>query len=788
MDTTGKTYCNTHYRHLRLLFFVHAGVEPNFLIDLFTDNYQLWGGRYNPVIPVYNDTISPLFRQDLDAFDPDIVFYTVAVGVERAKRFCRNIHPREFIQLPYDGHYNLPGVYAHHLLPEGQRQYLRLLKPFSLVYFNNHENGPVNSFYNLSFGIGNRYVEDIALAQGYRAHELDVNDLAGTNQYLARERPFYNVLLSELQVEIKLLSPTNPFEMHRSELVIYDEQNAFEDLVYFWNRQLYQRPETRIRQIIASSAQIALLLAADGFGPLLQSIASDGPVFLTSLSLSTEQLEEQMASLRATCPGVGFRIIDDTTFPRTQQAESYPYQRAIAREKQVLLGKKDYLRLPAPVWKPEAPPVRGTYVYDLEFYKEGEHTVNWLKLPYGTITNFLLANHSSRVNKDHHVSYYLNTETPGLDINVPTAAEIFQTRLRTRMVDGEIVHTSVEYLQPSDAGLKLSAFVNLFDQRLSAASEFINEKFWIDLVLGESTGNIKKSFEFHRTMETPDGPVDERFHEKVPKSNIFNFDGIFSYEDLRAERKLIYLENREGIRAWLQEHGQQTDDDELLRFINQSQTEDFSMHIDPDLQYLVDRDALFIGMKVKCRNCGTNAWYPLAELKNKFPCKGCLQTVIPVIQSHLYYRFNDAVYNNISSDPVKRAKSYHGNYIVLRTLSALSRGGAGFQSFHWSTSMDVGIRSGQSVTPTDIDLLMLQNGLLILGEAKANATLFTRDQLTKLKLMAETFRPDKVILAYMEGNLPAERITALTAELKEMKCELIIHQVSPPQYFFGRIR
>jgi len=788
MDTIGKTFCNTHCRHLRLLFFVDTNVTHGFLSKLFLDNYQLWGGRYNPIIPVNNGTLSAIYRDDLESFDPDIVFFTEAVGAEQAKMFCSKLHPREFIQLDNNGRYNLPGVYAHNLLPAGQREFLRLLKPFSLVYSNQQEDVPITSFYNLSFGIGNRYVEDIALAQGYRTQELRLDNIAGTNQYLTQHRPFFNVLLAEQHAEITLLSPNNDFEFHRFELIVFDEQNAFDDMTYFWNRQLYQRPESRIRQIIASPAQIALLIAAGDFGSLLISLAVDGPVFLSSMSLSNEQMEEQLQVLRASCPGVGFRRIDDTTYPRTLRAESYPYQRAIKKEKHVMLGRKDYLRLPAPAWKQEAPPVKGIYVYDIEFYEEGEHTINWLKLPYSTVTNFLFVNHSSRVNKNHFASFYLDIGTPGLDVNVPSASEIFQTRLRSRIAHGDIVHTGVEYLRPSDAGMKLSAFARLFDNSLNIVSEFINEKFWVDIALGQSTGNARKSFEFRRSIETPDGPVEERFHEKVPKSNIYNYDGIFSYADLQAERKLIYLEQSEGLKALLQEHGQQTTDDELLQFIKHAITEDFSMHIDPDMQYLVNRDAMFIGMKVKCHNCGSNVWYPLADLKNKFQCKGCLQVVVPAIQSHLYYRFNDAIYNNISSDPVKRAKTYHGNYIVMRTLSAFSSGAGGFQSFQWSPCMDVGIRSNNMITSTDIDLLMLQNGLLILGEAKADASLFTRDQLNKLKLMAETFRPDKVILAYQDGTLPAARIETLTADFKTINCDLIVHRVSAPQYFFGRVR
>jgi len=61
MKLQGKTFCDTHYRHFRLMFLVDHEVTAKFLIELFMDNYQLWGGRYNPVIPVHNKKLSPYY-------------------------------------------------------------------------------------------------------------------------------------------------------------------------------------------------------------------------------------------------------------------------------------------------------------------------------------------------------------------------------------------------------------------------------------------------------------------------------------------------------------------------------------------------------------------------------------------------------------------------------------------------------------------------------------------------------------------------------------------------------
>ena len=88
---------------------------------------------------------------------------------------------------------------------------------------------------------------------------------------------------------------------------------------------------------------------------------------------------------------------------------------------------------------------------------------------------------------------------------------------------------------------------------------------------------------------------------------------------------------------------------------------------------------------------------------------------------------------------------------------------------------------------TDIDLLMIQNGELIIGEAKANTSGFNKKQFEQLSLIANAIRPDKIILAYKDGDLPIERVENLKAELYKINCELITHRIYESHYWFGRL-
>jgi len=788
MQTNFNFFCDTRLRHFRLLFLVDYSVDVSFLENLIYANYQLWGGRYNPIIPVKDGKISAFYSQLLATSDPDIIYYTARIGEDTAKKLCQRKQAKEIKVLDPNGRNNFPGVYSHHLIAEAHKVFLSHLKQFSLVYFDQHEKYPQSSFYNLSFGIGNQYIENIQLTQGVKKHTLDVSDISSTNLKLVEINPFYNCLLCQLNANFLYLRPTNDWEFNCLELIVYDDENHFEDMVYFWNRGLSQQPGADILQLIVSKSQLALLRNHDSFGNLLKSVARDNSIFLHSLSLGANELENIRSGLSSSYNYISFKVHKSRSYPQVMNAEWMPISKKAKKNRHLLLGGKNFLNLPHPSWQGLSNLFRGNYIYDIEFFSENNGRPNYLKFPFGTVPHFVLGVTDARVERRNHISIFVNEEIERVNILTPEPSKVFQSRLNTRTEFGVLIDNPIRGLRPSDAGLKLTSFTRLFNQDLLACRELLIERFWVDLLLGKSTAPNKKTFNFRRTVKIEGVDTDQEFSIKVPASNIYNNDGSFCYLDLISERRLAYLENAEQVREFLKEYMQPFDDDSVIKFIDQSISEDLEQYIDPELQSLIQKDALFIGMKVKCRHCGSNSFYLLAELAHKMSCKGCLQEVTPSIKAQLYYRFNDVLYNNTSSDPVKRSKNYHGNFVVLRTLAYFSERGENFESFNWAPSMDVGIKLGNRWKGTDIDIAMICNGKLVIGEAKATASDFNASQFEQLKVMVEAFVPDCLILAYQNGSVNEQRLQDLRVFASGFNCEVILHHVEDPNYHFGRIR
>lgn len=62
-------------RRRRVAFLVSTDdLPPELLDDLFAYNYERWGGRYNPIIPIAGGIISDSYWKLLSFTDPDIVY------------------------------------------------------------------------------------------------------------------------------------------------------------------------------------------------------------------------------------------------------------------------------------------------------------------------------------------------------------------------------------------------------------------------------------------------------------------------------------------------------------------------------------------------------------------------------------------------------------------------------------------------------------------------------------------------------------------------------------------
>ncbi|WP_158798234.1 hypothetical protein [Pedobacter sp. L105] len=202
----------------------------------------------------------------------------------------------------------------------------------------------------------------------------------------------------------------------------------------------------------------------------------------------------------------------------------------------------------------------------------------------------------------------------------------------------------------------------------------------------------------------------------------------------------------------------------------------------------VNSEAIFIGLKVKCKNCGSNLWYPLKELNHQTTCRGCSFGITPEAESPFYYKVNDTILNNLMSDPIRRKKAYGGNYAVLKVLDQLRDPHLDQMptAFGYCASLDIYLDQG-NFRQTDLDIIAIQDGKLIVGEAKMSASDFDNKQIKQLIWIGNEIRPDVVLLAYKDGNLNEQVLDQIRQGIIHSHIEVREMRVSNSQFQFGAL-
>jgi hypothetical protein len=187
-------------------------------------------------------------------------------------------------------------------------------------------------------------------------------------------------------------------------------------------------------------------------------------------------------------------------------------------------------------------------------------------------------------------------------------------------------------------------------------------------------------------------------------------------------------------------------------------------------------------MKVKCWQCGSNKWYSLTELQDKLPCKGCNSEIIPNLESKIYYKLSDTIINNLLSDQLKNHKQFDGNYVVLKTLLHLKNDSENSgNSFIWAPCLDFKGKEGENSLVSDLDIVVIQNGNLIIGEAKSNSSDFNSKVKKNIIWAGNNLMPDRIILSCQTGNL-GKVVEDINAGLTYRNCKVISYITSRPWY------
>jgi hypothetical protein len=802
LKSVPKTHAFVMPRHRRYLFLIDSKEPSELIMKLIRDNYKLWGGRFNPFVPVYEQEIPEGYQPVIKHCDPDFIYYSPGVDINAVKQQLTHCHPKEYLPLREDGMNNFSGVFSGYMLAEENHSIYYFFRNRSFMHTTPSVDKSVPNVYKLSFGFQPRYIDQGMAITGYKSLEINNDNIRDINRIMCEELPSLTSMLCELKSDPRLFDPENDWDANKFELIIYNPENAFEDLLYFWNRRLFQyKGQRRLNQLIATAQEIRELIMDDHFEVSLTTMMS-AEVYVVSGSCPPEELDELVAEIRPHFTRLRISTHVKSEFP-------YPVIRPVTTDysvkytvKQVLNDVKDYLQFPSP-FSSNYLPADSSYMMDVSLVLQKDHQENELKLPFKTSTTFITRT-PGRIDKNNRISLVIDRHEPGSDFYIPSGPELISMRLSYLVQDETSQRISIGGSQPSPAGLKLTSFVNLFSENWHEIDYYMSDPFWHNLIkqvtyfgktdsisllspeMKEENQDVAKSSAEHYSIHVP--VKDKSHYEKLNKSNIAELKGIFCNKDLSNELTRYYFRHREALRKKLSRHVETTDPQVLRDIIYNSVRADMLNPINSSLQYFLSVGILFLGMRVKCKHCGSHEWYTLKMLDNRMECKGCLNIISPSVTSELYYKFNDVIVNNVKSFSKPNGEESEGNYIVLRTLAYFhERDSSRIRSFIYGPCLDITIEYMGKLVATDIDLIFIQDGKLTIGEAKVLTTDFNKKVINNMIQIANLVRPDRIMLAYQKGPDIESKLKQIKAALENPDCEVVSFKIPGLFHKTGRI-
>lgn len=721
-------------RHRRYVFFVGSDIDFDNLNWLILKNQSFWGGRYNPIIPVENGIISEGYKEILKYYDPDIVFYDQKVGPQMIKDLGF-FNPEQYCLLDYSKvNQELTGVNVYHLLSwfPSNRKVMHLSEDWP---------DPVKSasFYELNFGLSrNIYYDEVQMSSQHSQLFLSKLALANLSQVIVEKKPINMAYLCRLNVNTKLLRSLGRTIVGDFEIVISDGEDQTKALFYYWNRGLYEHKSI----IFITTEQLKEMEGKTSFGKILYNFKGSEHIKVVSNSLNRAQIETVIEKfLKPIAYKSNFRYYDISSFPYevTDDNGISPSEYGEQVTTQAIVTERGIVHVPKLSFGNVNKNFEQCYALDLNISKDDEFNTVKTLFPLTAESRFIVKSMPGRVRLNRNLSLFYNSQqnTTGIfKISIPSFEKLVSELICTPRIHGEITRNKIIYTSPHDSSNKLKAFLDIFNGNLSDIFDYFNEKYWVDI------------FDELCISEKAAGDTITFSQLYIKAINAFEAEGI------------PFVDRQDGL----------INKDNLSLGLKQALTE------------LSEYKVFLKGVKLKCNNCSSIFWYPINDVGEEVKCRGCLETFSLPIEPEFAYKLNNLVRNNIFST----SESRDGNLTVIRVLAVLS---AKSLSFQYSPQLNLYDDPSINKPFTDLDIVAMQDGRFVIGEAKYNSKLFSEDSNKSLKSLAEIaqiIHPDKIILACSvdEHNKLEKAKTSLEGYLykKPVQPEIEIIKLHEPDY------
>jgi len=765
-------------RPLRIAFLINPKKDEIIQIQLVIEyNIHKWGGRYNPIIFTDGKVIKDNWWKFLSDVDPDIILSLLPLETDLIQRIDDFLSPIS-LKMPDQEIKDYKNYYIkcdYHGLSIEQSEYnLNELYHSKLVLLDTDgmEDLILKQFIDVNFS---------SFRNKRSIYEMDKNR---KNIIKISSRESLNDALLKISVNNDFVFPIQFCSIpHNLKGTKFKDADQFftvvigdspKDIVYNWNSilSLTRYSNRSLNSIwlpkeIASSKELE-----DGLYELFKNLSNrqnfSGVCRIKFVSHSITQSKLKEIAKKITKNSISKTVIvyDEIKLPQFEKNSNFvsitrdmvPYQ---------VTGDKVQINISSPKVE-KGFMLSESWVADIfiqfhpERYPNFQGRTLWWKLPKHNILAYRLFNGSSRICANGFPSVLLTREVRNLKINLLNDSEIFRILLTNENkpfskedARYSLNHRRLSYIQPSSTGKFMSGFINLFGD-LFITKQYIEIGYWRHMFDILSNINQKK--------------VKEEIYNSIEKkceSFIKNKDGISWLTDLvlKKSRKIVDL-NKEIPFSDFKEEAKK----EFEEFISDDKNknlgytdENFVEDMKETLKELIELGIIQIGIRPQCPKCGLSQFYHIDEIHQNIICKGCRFEFNITPEEKWFYKLNSLIrfgYSQQGLTPV---------ILVLGQLFEDCR-----TSFIYDTSQDV-FKFGSEKSFTDLDIVCIQDGKLIIGEIKQSIKGFKNEHLIKMKEVAEIIRPNKIIFSSLDKSCNEKiekKIKKLREDLEMLKIEV----------------
>jgi hypothetical protein len=745
------------HRPRRIAFLVDLGQEAaqEMLTGILRFNLSTWGGRHNPIVPLFNKVVPESYYPILDVADPD-VFYVFG---ELESRALEEVHQLYSPTLVIQHHLREPideQTYGVQLREQATiDKYLTNLSDKLPPYFRRPpepcvlqlqmgEERSLSPFFMWNFGYttSNFFAIQNHKVPGCRPRSLSDHDLLEllTNQmnlawpiHVCGDAP---------------LTRTTGDSWRHYVPVFYG--SSVINVVAYWNDGLTTGRTSPmgagICQLWLTPAEIndeATYKALINLLRLRVRTANHQPgLRMFSCDSSPEELEAVGKKIAQDVQGtlyyggsVNFGLPNMAAPVEPRKVTRFFPSRS---EIEYATGTEIHL---APTHPPDIEEDSDQcWMVDTHIYNPAQelwysNAEPWWCLPRKPSIAGIFTSRPHRMIFDHRVSFEVSARDSTLDFETPSNEKLFRYLLSPQIhyhlagdLRAGLKGSRHDVVRFSDKGWYLSGILGLFET-LRDALYFFEHPFWRSVV--------------------------ERFSHKRPSkylveklgSDVRQFLGnALSQKDAESwlTDELIFT-SRQMSRApgWLSLSTIQDLHTEYIAGLDPDQQRVVTRDVTSDLSELTRDSVMFQGAALRCPNCMSSYWYSIEDIRKTINCRGCHVSFPLPAETPWSYQLNELIRAGVADQ---------GLLPVLRTLARLFDRANDCFFFTPSVEFLTYTDEDKLKPEQELDIGWIRDGSFGIAEIKTTSKLFKQSDYEDLISLASAVRPDIVLIATPEGS------------------------------------